>query len=223
MNAWQSAWQCKRFVIVTETFPGLPVVLEFLTRDNWVLVCSPECLCLFQTCQSCFKTIPKGDVVVLAEFDENEVSCYHAACFCCSTCWELLVDLTYYRYGNKVYCGRHHAELSRQRCFGCDEVRSNAVFHLYITMQKCSIGPLRDLFLFRTFWRGRGGGLFHIIYLNRTYKINKADFWMFKCCMGNAFLQIATIIIKGDRWITLKELSCPYHLGRGKLIETEAY
>ena len=77
----------------------------------------------FQTCQSCFKTIPKGDVVVLAEFDENEVSCYHAACFCCSTCWELLVDLTYFRFGNKVYCGRHHAELSRQRCFGCDEVR----------------------------------------------------------------------------------------------------
>lgn len=59
----------------------------------------------------------------MAEFDENEEACYHAACFCCFTCWELLVDLTYYRFGNKIYCGRHHAELSRQRCFGCDEVR----------------------------------------------------------------------------------------------------
>lgn len=87
-----------------------------------------------QTCQSCFKTIPKGDVVVMAEFDENEVACYHAACFCCSTCWELLVDLTYYRYGNKIYCGRHHAELSRQRCFGCDEVRHFATICFKITL-----------------------------------------------------------------------------------------
>ncbi|XP_068698548.1 testin-like isoform X1 [Montipora foliosa] len=75
-----------------------------------------------ETCQSCFKTIPKGDVVVAAEFEDNDEACYHAACFCCSTCFELLVDLSYYKYGNKIYCGRHHAELSRQRCFGCDEL-----------------------------------------------------------------------------------------------------
>ena len=100
---------------------------NFPVRDGWELASSTHkltitCVYFPQTCQSCFKTIPKGDVVVMAEFDENEVACYHAACFCCSTCWELLVDLTYYRYGNKIYCGRHHAEMSRQRCFGCDEV-----------------------------------------------------------------------------------------------------
>ena len=84
-----------------------------------------------QTCQSCFKTIPKGDVVVLAEFEDNSESsaCYHAACFCCCICLEWLVDLTYYRYGNKIYCGRHHAELSKQRCFGCDEVSSYLYSH----------------------------------------------------------------------------------------------
>ena len=94
-------------------------------NKNYIFLLTFTIGCVYfpQTCQSCFKTVPKGDVVVMAEFDDNEEACYHAACFCCSTCWELLVDLTYYRYGNKIYCGRHHAELSRQRCFGCDEVR----------------------------------------------------------------------------------------------------
>ena len=84
---------------------------------------------VLQTCQSCFKTIPKGDVVVLAEFEDNDEAFYHSACFCCSTCYELLVDLTYFKYGNKIYCGRHHAELSRQRCFGCDEVSFSTKGH----------------------------------------------------------------------------------------------
>lgn len=105
-----------------------------------------------QTCQSCFKTIPKGDVVVLAEFEDNSESSafYHAACFCCCICLEWLVDLTYYRYGNKIYCGRHHAELSKQRCFGCDEVSSNptkgmrltviAVFSKSALQNVCTVG-----------------------------------------------------------------------------------
>lgn len=88
-----------------------------------------------ETCQSCFKTIPKGDVVVLAEFEDNDEAFYHSACFCCSTCYELLVDLTYFKYGNKIYCGRHHAELSRQRCFGCDELIFTGEYT--IAMNKC--------------------------------------------------------------------------------------
>ena len=58
----------------------------------------------------------------LQDKDGQEAS-YHPGCFCCSTCGELLVELMYYRYGNKIYCGRHHAELTKQRCAGCDEVR----------------------------------------------------------------------------------------------------
>lgn len=93
---------------------------------------------VLQTCQSCFKTIPKGDVVVLAEFEDNDEAFYHSACFCCSTCFELLVDLTYFKYGNRIYCGRHHAELSRQRCFGCDEVSFSIVEETRSNLQKQS-------------------------------------------------------------------------------------
>lgn len=123
------------FYLMTPPQSPLPSY-NFPRRDGWELfISSPLVVCIFpQTCQSCFKTIPKGDVVVMAEFDENEVACYHAACFCCSTCWELLVNLTYYRYGNKIYCGRHHAELSRQRCFGCDEVRRYAMICFKMTL-----------------------------------------------------------------------------------------
>lgn len=100
-----------------------------------------------QTCQSCFKTIPKGDVVVLAEFEDNSESsaCYHAACFCCCICLEWLVDLTYYRYGNKIYCGRHHAELSKQRCFGCDEVSSNPTKGMHETNSDCCFLQISSL------------------------------------------------------------------------------
>ena len=58
---------------------------------------------------------------VVAESIGNS-ACYHPGCFCCATCGELLVNLTYFRYDSKIYCGRHHAELSKKRCGGCDEV-----------------------------------------------------------------------------------------------------
>lgn len=111
-----------------------------------------------ENCQSCFKTIPKGDVVVSVECDDNEVSCYHAACFCCATCWELLVDLTYFRYGNKVYCARHHAELSRQRCYGCDEliftgeytIAMNKSWHLgHFRCNECDVSITGKQFIVR--------------------------------------------------------------------------
>lgn len=49
--------------------------------------------------------------------------CWHPACFTCSTCRELLVDLIYFYHDGKVHCGRHHAELLKPRCSACDEVR----------------------------------------------------------------------------------------------------
>lgn len=111
-----------------------------------------------ETCQSCFKTIPKGDVVVSAELDDSEVACYHASCFCCATCWELLVDLTYFQYGNKVYCARHHAELSRQRCYGCDEliftgeytIAMNKSWHLgHFRCNECDVSITGKQFIVR--------------------------------------------------------------------------
>lgn len=83
--------------------------------------------------------------MVSAELDDSEVSCYHAACFCCATCWELLVDLTYFQYGNKVYCARHHAELSRQRCYGCDEVRLPATICYVVLWSSSFMGIACDI------------------------------------------------------------------------------
>lgn len=49
-------------------------------------------------------------------------TCWHAACFVCTVCKELLVDLIYFYKDSKVYCGRHHAESLKPRCAACDEV-----------------------------------------------------------------------------------------------------
>lgn len=48
--------------------------------------------------------------------------CWHPACFVCSMCKELLVDLIYFYQDGKIYCGRHHAERLKPRCTACDEV-----------------------------------------------------------------------------------------------------
>ena len=50
--------------------------------------------------------------------------CWHASCFKCAECNELLVDLIYYYniQDDKLYCGRHHAEKIGLRCAGCEEV-----------------------------------------------------------------------------------------------------
>lgn len=52
--------------------------------------------------------------------------CWHPACFVCSTCQELLVDLIYFYQNGKILCGRHHAELLKPRCSSCDEVKLTA-------------------------------------------------------------------------------------------------
>lgn len=47
---------------------------------------------------------------------------WHPSCFCCSVCKQLLVDLFYFYQDGQLYCGRHHAESLKPRCFACDEV-----------------------------------------------------------------------------------------------------
>lgn len=51
--------------------------------------------------------------------------CWHPACFVCSMCNELLVDLIYFFQDGKIYCGRHHAERLKPRCTACDEVNAH--------------------------------------------------------------------------------------------------
>lgn len=74
----------------------------------------------------CDKQIDNGTIGVFAQ-RAGINSCWHPACFTCSTCNELLVDLIYFynQIDNKLYCGRHHAELLKPRCSACDEVSLN--------------------------------------------------------------------------------------------------
>jgi hypothetical protein len=74
-----------------------------------------------QKCEKCHEDIYVGDVAVIVE-KANDIS-WHPKCFVCSVCNELLADLVYFYYKNKLYCGRDLAAfLGIPRCFACDEV-----------------------------------------------------------------------------------------------------
>ena len=71
----------------------------------------------------CGETVNGGEMAVFASrAGPGAAPCWHPACFSCSTCSELLVDLIYFYQDGKVHCGRHHAELLKPRCSACDEV-----------------------------------------------------------------------------------------------------
>ncbi|XP_043502629.1 uncharacterized protein LOC122524415 isoform X1 [Polistes fuscatus] len=74
-----------------------------------------------QNCEKCKKEINVGDVVITVDKAKNIL--WHPGCFVCSVCDELLVDLVYFYYKNKLYCGRDLAALlGIPRCFACDEL-----------------------------------------------------------------------------------------------------
>nr|XP_002734641.1 PREDICTED: testin-like [Saccoglossus kowalevskii] len=72
-------------------------------------------------CCGCHENLEGGDVAVFAERAGPD-KCWHPGCFRCGTCNELLVDLIYFYKDDKVYCGRHYADLHRPRCAACDEL-----------------------------------------------------------------------------------------------------
>lgn len=63
----------------------------------------------------------EGDPAVYAERAGGE-TLWHPACFVCSACQELLVDMIYFWKDGKLYCGRHYCDSEKPRCAGCDEV-----------------------------------------------------------------------------------------------------
>ncbi|XP_031839931.1 testin LIM domain protein isoform X2 [Nomia melanderi] len=74
-----------------------------------------------QKCHKCEEVIRVGDVAVITEKAKNAM--WHPGCFVCDTCNELLVDLVYFYYKNKLYCGRDLSSLlGIPRCFACDEL-----------------------------------------------------------------------------------------------------
>ncbi|CAG5957762.1 unnamed protein product [Menidia menidia] len=72
-------------------------------------------------CEHCGESINGGEMAVFAS-RASPGMCWHPACFACSTCSELLVDLIYFYHDGKIHCGRHHAELLKPRCSACDEI-----------------------------------------------------------------------------------------------------
>ncbi|XP_076812370.1 uncharacterized protein LOC143459212 isoform X2 [Clavelina lepadiformis] len=73
------------------------------------------------SCTDCCAPIKGGDIGIVASRSEPGM-CWHPACFCCSVCHELLVDLFYFYQDGRLYCGRHHAETLKPRCSACDEI-----------------------------------------------------------------------------------------------------
>ncbi|RCN53284.1 LIM domain protein [Ancylostoma caninum] len=67
----------------------------------------------------CFGPFEEGELCVVAS---RIGSIFHPACFQCTECATLLVDLIYFSHNDKVFCGRHHAEQIKPRCAKCDEV-----------------------------------------------------------------------------------------------------
>ncbi|KJH44098.1 LIM domain protein [Dictyocaulus viviparus] len=66
----------------------------------------------------CQEVFDEGEICVLATRTE---SIFHPGCFQCYECATLLVDLIYFSYEGKIFCGRHHAEQFKPRCARCDE------------------------------------------------------------------------------------------------------
>lgn len=72
-------------------------------------------------CSGCGEGLAQGEMAVTAPKFRDQIL-WHPRCFRCTTCDELLVDLTYCVHDDQIYCERHYAELLKPRCNSCDEV-----------------------------------------------------------------------------------------------------
>ena len=84
------------------------------------------CILMYIFILQCGESVNGGEMAVfVSRAGPGPAPCWHPACFSCSTCSELLVDLIYFYQDGKVHCGRHHAELLKPRCSACDEVSTS--------------------------------------------------------------------------------------------------
>lgn len=74
-------------------------------------------------CAGCNDHLSPGEMSVIAPKARDNL--WHPRCFVCSTCVELLVDLTYCIFDDKIFCERHYAEMLKPRCNSCDEVSAD--------------------------------------------------------------------------------------------------
>ncbi|CAD5221125.1 unnamed protein product [Bursaphelenchus okinawaensis] len=78
-----------------------------------------------QYCHQCKQAFTPDDMVIEAPERFGNRAFWHPQCFVCVECTELLVDLIYFKHNDNVFCGRHHAEQLKPRCYGCDELIFN--------------------------------------------------------------------------------------------------
>ncbi|XP_026299165.1 testin isoform X6 [Apis mellifera] len=70
-------------------------------------------------CGACHTPLKYGTLAVSAS---KLGLLYHPACFRCTECKELLVDLAYCVHDDTLFCERHYAEQLKPRCAACDEL-----------------------------------------------------------------------------------------------------
>ncbi len=112
--------------------------MQLCDRYNYLCIITG---CYNQPCDhvcilQCGENINGGEMAVFTS-RAGPGLCWHPACFACSTCSELLVDLIYFYHDGKIHCGRHHAELLKPRCSACDEVKSH---YWNMERKQCSEG-----------------------------------------------------------------------------------
>ena len=77
-------------------------------------------------CPECGQDVAAHEVAVVAPKLGANLR-WHPACFSCSQCRELLVDLTYCVHDDTLFCERHYAEQLKPRCSACDEVSAKSL------------------------------------------------------------------------------------------------
>lgn len=83
-------------------------------------------------CAGCHDHLASGELSVIAPKARDNL--WHPRCFACSTCDELLVDLTYCIFDDKIFCERHYAEMLKPRCNSCDEVSQSKSMRVGVRM-----------------------------------------------------------------------------------------
>ncbi|XP_014242506.1 prickle planar cell polarity protein 3-A isoform X4 [Cimex lectularius] len=96
---------------------------DFITARNEIaldIAYAKECTARV-ICPECKLPVNPNEVGVLApKFGDSVL--WHPACFVCSLCKQLLVDLTYCVHDDCLFCERHYAEQLKPRCSACDEL-----------------------------------------------------------------------------------------------------
>ncbi|KAL5260524.1 hypothetical protein ACHWQZ_G010606 [Mnemiopsis leidyi] len=72
-------------------------------------------------CRTCQSPLVADQLGVVTE-RAGPACIWCVGCFKCDVCQDPLVDLHYFYKDGELFCGRHHAELLKPRCFACDEL-----------------------------------------------------------------------------------------------------